>query len=88
MVSKKILVTNELGIHARPASLLISAAKNYNCNFILAKNEHSTNLHSLTALMKLRIKQGDTITVSAEGPDEETGIAGLINMVETRFGEK
>jgi phosphotransferase system HPr-like phosphotransfer protein len=38
--------------------------------------------------MKLRIKQGDTITISAEGPDEETGLAKLISMVETRFGEK
>lgn len=88
MVSRQVVVTNEVGFHARPASLLIHAAKDYRSAFTLDKEGRQTDLGSLISLMKLRVKCGDTVTLSAEGPDEEVALDGLIALIENKFGEK
>jgi phosphocarrier protein len=88
MISRQIVVTNKVGFHARPASLLIHAAKNYKSAFTLEKEGRQTDLGSLISLMKLRVKCGDMVTLSAEGPDEESALKGLITLIENNFGEE
>ncbi len=70
-------ITDPVGIHARPAGLLAKAAKAYQSTITLQKGEKSANVTRLMAVMGLGVKCGDTVTVSAEGADEDTAIAEM-----------
>lgn len=71
-------ITDPLGIHARPAGLLARVAKNYpDTEVIIAKGDSSAKAVQLMKLMTLGVKQGDQITVSAEGPSESEAIAAV-----------
>ena len=72
------VITDPVGIHARPAGILVKEVKNYKDSTItLAKGEKSVNLLKLMALMQMGIKQGDKVTVSVEGGDEEAVCAKI-----------
>ena len=65
-------IADPLGIHARPAGVLVKQIKTYEgTNVTIAKNGKSVNALKLMALMGLGIKQGDTVTVTVEGANEE-----------------
>ena len=70
-------ITDPLGVHARPAGMLTKEAKKYASVCTLTKDGKSSKLTQLMMLMSLLIKQGDTVTVTAEGPDEDAAITGL-----------
>lgn len=65
------------GIHARPAGLLVKAAQSFSSSIRLTKGEKAADLKRLFALMGLNVKQGDTVTLTAEGPDEAQAVSGL-----------
>lgn len=67
-------IKDDLGIHARPAGLLVKTAKNFKSEITVAKDEKSVNAVKLMAIMGLGIKCGDTVTISASGSDEESAI--------------
>ena len=78
MRSFDYVITDPVGIHARPAGILVKEVKNYKDSVItLAKGEKSVNLLKLMALMQMGIKQGDKVTVSVEGGDEEAVCAKI-----------
>lgn len=70
-------VKDELGIHARPAGLLAKEAKKYESKITLTKEGKTAEATKLMAVMSLAVKCGQTVTVVAEGPDEETAWAGM-----------
>ena len=71
MKSFDYVITDPVGIHARPAGILVKEVKNYKDSVVtLTKGEKSVNLLKLMALMQMGIKQGDKVTVSVEGGDE------------------
>ena len=78
MKSFDYVITDPVGIHARPAGILVKEVKNYKDSTItLAKGEKSVNLLKLMALMQMGIKQGDKVTVSVEGGDEDAVCAKI-----------
>jgi phosphocarrier protein len=78
------VITDPVGIHARPAGLLVKEIKKYaGTTFTIVKGEKRVNMLKLMALMGMGIKQGDTVTVEVEGGDEEA----VANAVETFFKE-
>ena len=78
MKSFDYVITDPVGIHARPAGILVKEVKNYKDSVItLAKGEKSVNLLKLMALMQMGIKQGDKVTVSVEVGDEEAVCAKI-----------
>ncbi|MBR7073695.1 MAG: HPr family phosphocarrier protein [Oscillospiraceae bacterium] len=78
MKSFDYVITDPVGIHARPAGILVKEVKNYKDSVItLAKGEKSVNLLKLMALMQMGIKQGDKVTVSVEGGDEDAVCAKI-----------
>jgi phosphocarrier protein len=84
MKSFEYTITDEVGIHARPAGILVKEAKAYESKITLTTSAgKSADVRKLMALMSLGVKQGETVTVSAEGADEDTAIAGM----ETFFKE-
>ena len=71
MKSFDYIITDPVGIHARPAGILVKEVKNYTDSVVtLTKGDKTVNLLKLMALMQLGVKQGDTVTVSVEGGDE------------------
>ncbi len=63
------VITDEVGIHARPAGLLVKEAKAAGCKVMISKGEKSADATKLMAVMSLGVKKGDEVTVSAD--DEE-----------------
>ena len=75
-------IKDELGIHARPAGLLDKEAKKFASECTITKDGKSKKLTQLMMLMSLGVKQGDTVTISAEGADEDTAIEALKDFFE------
>lgn len=77
MTTFQYTITDEVGIHARPAGLLVKEAKQYDASITLECNGKSADVKKLMALMALGVKQGDTVTVSVDGGDEASAVAKL-----------
>ena len=78
MKSFDYVITDPVGIHARPAGILVKEVKNYKDSTVtLTKGDKSVNLLKLMALMQMGIKLGDKVTVSVEGGDEEAVCAKI-----------
>lgn len=78
-------IKDELGIHARPAGLLVKEAKKFTSDCTITKGGNTKKLTQLMMLMSLGVKNGDTVTVSAEGEDEDAAIAALKEFFETNL---
>ena len=77
MRSFEYRITDEVGLHARPAGLLVKEAKKYASVIRVEKDGKTAEAGRLMALMGLGIKKGDLVTVSAEGSDEEAAAEGM-----------
>lgn len=66
------VIKDEVGIHARPAGLLVKEAKKYESSIQVVKGSKSASATKLMALMGLGVKCGDTVEIQVEGADEET----------------
>lgn len=71
MLQHKITIKDPIGIHARPAALLVKELKPFESDFKLIKDEKEASAKSLLQIMGLGAKQGDEIKVVADGPDED-----------------
>lgn len=70
-------ITDTLGIHARPAGELVALAKTFASKITIAGNGKSADCKRMLAVMSLGIKQGHTVSVTAEGEDEDKAAAAL-----------
>ncbi len=71
MVSFTYQITDEIGIHARPAGLLTKAVKDTASKVTIRCNGKSADAAGLMAVMAMGIRHGDEVTVTVEGGDEE-----------------
>ena len=70
-------ITDEVGIHARPAGMLAKTAKRFQSEIIIEKDGKTVNATKLMMLMGMGIKCGDTVTVTVTGEDEEAATCAL-----------
>ncbi len=74
----QFVITDPIGIHARPAGLLVKAAKALDSTVTVEKvGGKSTVATKLMAVMGLGVKGGDTVTVTVEGGDEEASLHAM-----------
>ncbi len=71
------VIKDEVGIHARPAGLLVKEAKKYESTIQIVKDSKSAVATKLMAVMGLGVKCGDTVEVEVEGPDEAAAFEGI-----------
>ena len=71
------VIKDEVGIHARPAGLLVKAAQACDSVITITKGDKSANAARLMAIMSMGVKHGDTVTVSVEGGNEEENAAKM-----------
>lgn len=81
MIKKSFKVTNENGIHARPATTLVNEAMRYNSDITLTALKKTIDMKSIMGVMSLGIYTGVTIEIKANGYDEEEAIEGLKNKI-------
>ena len=70
-------ITDPVGIHARPAGILVKEIKKYASTVTVIKGEKEVNALKLMALMGMGIKQGDTVKVTIDGADEDAAAAAI-----------
>ncbi|MCD7736042.1 MAG: HPr family phosphocarrier protein [Lachnospiraceae bacterium] len=70
-------ITDDLGIHARPAGELAKAAKQYDSGITVSANGKTADATRLMMLMALGVKKGMTVRISADGPDEDAAAAAM-----------
>lgn len=73
----KYTITDAQGIHARPAGLLVKAVAAYPCKVTIAKGAKEMDAKRLLGVMSLGVKQGEEITVKADGENEDEAIAAI-----------
>ncbi|MBQ2865267.1 MAG: HPr family phosphocarrier protein [Clostridia bacterium] len=87
MFSKEATVNNEVGLYARPATFFIQKANEYRSTVMVERDDRKVNAKSLLGVLSLGIIKGSTITISAEGPDEEDAVNALCSLIAGNFGE-
>ena len=70
-------ITDPVGIHERPAGIIVKAVKPFASSFTITKGDKSVDLKKLMALMGMGIKCGDTVDIKVEGPDEDAAAEAL-----------
>lgn len=88
MVKKEVTITNNIGLHARPATFFIQKANTFKSSIWIEKDDRKVNAKSLLGVLSLGIAQGMSITVSADGADENAAVNGLIALIETGLSEQ
>jgi len=87
LTEKKVTVPNRLGIHARPASLLVKAAAEYASDIHILFGGDRVNAKSIMGVMTLAAGKGSELTIEADGPDEREAVEALAAIVSDGFGE-
>lgn len=87
MISREFRISNRLGLHARPSAQLTQVAGKFTSEIYIAKNGRRVNAKSIMGVMMLAAGPGSTVTVDAEGPDEEQAMEAIGALIAARFGE-
>lgn len=78
-------VKDELGIHARPAGMLVKEVKNFQSKVMLEKDGKTVDASRLMAVMSMGVKQGQTVTITVEGEDEDAAYEAVKTFFESNL---
>lgn len=87
MTQRDVTITNNIGLHARPATFFIQKANSFKSSIWIEKDDRKVNAKSLLGVLSMGIAKGMTITLIADGQDEATAINELIALIQTGFAE-
>jgi phosphocarrier protein HPr len=76
-VKKELIIVNELGLHARPATQIVNLANKYQSDILLTFSGITVDMKSIMGVLSLGVAKGSTIAVSADGPDETEAIEAI-----------
>lgn len=77
MVAKNVTVKIPTGLEARPIALLVQVASQYESSIYLETGDKKVNAKSIMGMMSLAISEGETVTIIANGADENTAAEGI-----------
>lgn len=84
-MQETVTLTHEKGLHARPASVFVQTASSYDASIEILNDGESANAKSSVAILSLNADEGDEITISADGDDEEEAVEALVELVRSDF---
>ena len=87
MTTRSVTVVNQLGLHARAAARFVHLATRFESHIRVGRNARVMDGKSIMGILLLAAARGTTLTISAEGPDEEAAVAALAQLVESGVGE-
>ncbi|MDO9575717.1 MAG: HPr family phosphocarrier protein [bacterium] len=89
MVCKeRVKVINSLGLHARPASMLVQVASRYNSDITLSRDEMKVNAKSIMGVMMLAAEKGAEVEIEAAGDDAKEAVAAVKELFIRKFDEE
>ena len=88
MFVKDVMVQNQVGLHARPATFFIQKANEFKSSIWIEKEERRVNAKSLLGILSLDIVGGTQIRIIADGADEQEAVTALIELVDSGFAEE
>ena len=87
MVTKEVVINNQVGLHARPATFFIQKANEFKSSIWIEKDDRRVNAKSLLGVLSLGIVKGTAVNLIADGPDENDAIATLSDLIASDFTE-
>jgi len=88
MTEKNVTVINKLGIHARPASMIVQTAITFKSAIQLAKDGATADAKSIMSVMMLAAAMGSVVTVKADGEDADAAVDAVIELFNKKFNEE
>jgi phosphocarrier protein HPr len=86
-VESKVMLSNKMGLHARPSTQIATTASRFSSDIHIGKDDMVVDAKSVLELLMLAAECGTELTVAAEGPDAKEAVAALVELVKGRFGE-
>ena len=88
MTSRAVTVVNQLGLHARAAARFVHLATRFEAHIRVSRDSKVMDGKSIMGILLLTAARGTTITISADGRDEQAAVEALVKLVESGFGEE
>ena len=85
MYTKEVVVINEVGLHARPATFFTQKANEFKSGIWIEKDDRKVNAKSLLGVLSMGIVEGTAINIIADGEDETAAVDALCKLVESGF---
>lgn len=82
-----VVITNKRGLHARASAKFVTLASSFDAEVTVSHDDNSVTGTSIMGLMMLAAALGETIEISATGPQAEAAVAKLVGLVTDKFGE-
>jgi phosphocarrier protein len=83
MVEGNVVVKNKVGLHARPAGMVVTESRKFKSCMTIKKGNRAGNMKSLLGVLSIAAIYGDKLTIQADGEDEAAAVEALIGLIET-----
>jgi len=87
MCSREVVINNQIGLRARPATFFIQKANEFKCSIQVEREERRVNAKSLLGVLSLGIVKGTKVLLIADGADENEALSALVELVNSNFSE-
>lgn len=88
IVERTVVVTNSIGLHARPAALFVQSAASFQSQIQVRCGQTLANAKSMLSMLRLGASQGTTLVIQADGVDAPAAVQALVALVENNFDEE
>ncbi len=88
MTTQEIKITNRLGLHARPAALLVQTACSFTCDIKITKDKVQVDAKSIMGVLMLAAEYGSSLLLQCDGPDEQQAVRTIKALFENKFNEE
>jgi len=88
VVSENLVMSNKLGMHARPATLFVQTASRFSSEVTVTKDGVNVNGKSIMGMLLLAAERGSTLTLAVSGSDEAEALKALKALFERKFDEE
>ena len=88
MKERNVKIVNKLGLHARPASLIVQTAMAFSSNIYIIKDEIKVDAKSIMGILMLAAACGTELKLQTEGSDEEQALEKMVEVFNNGFGEE
>ena len=88
MISRNVTIVNSMGLHARPATFFVQNAHKFKSSVWVESGDRKVNAKSLLGVLSLGIAKGMTVSIIADGYDEEEALDALEKLIDSGIGEQ
>lgn len=87
MITRTVVISNKLGLHARAAAKLVATASQFESSLRIQKGDKSVDGKSIMSVMLLAASIGTELVIQTDGPDEEAAADAICQIIDDKFGE-